>query len=138
MDCGPARSVSTYLGKNHHLVGLEAPFTVFVRGTSFCIDIPIIFKIFLCLVPLLGLISRKFEPIRLSLELVLKVWSKSYFKLLILSNHDFIPPTFSIFHLDMSQLNFNNFWTDWATNLGLDSKFVPFQAIFEYDVIALR
>ena len=29
MDCGPARSVSTsYLGKNHHLVGLEAPVTL--------------------------------------------------------------------------------------------------------------
>ena len=44
----------------------------------------------------------------------------------------------SIFCLNMSQLNLNNFWTDWATELGLDSKWAPFQAVSEYDIIALR
>ena len=42
------------------------------------------------------------------------------------------------FWFDMSQLNLNNFWTDRATELRLDSKVAFFQAISEYDFIALR
>ena len=35
MDCGPSRSVSTsYLGKNHHLVGLELP-SPFAKSLNF-------------------------------------------------------------------------------------------------------
>ena len=44
----------------------------------------------------------------------------------------------STFCFDMSQLNFNNFWTDWAMEPGLDSKDASFRAVSEYDFIELR
>ena len=44
----------------------------------------------------------------------------------------------AIFRVDMSQLNLNNFWTDRATELRLDSKDAFFQAVSEYDVGAFR
>ena len=44
----------------------------------------------------------------------------------------------AIFGFDMSQVNLNNFWTDRATVLSLDSKDAPFQAVSEYVCIAFR
>ena len=44
----------------------------------------------------------------------------------------------STFSFDMSQLNFNNFWTDWATEPGLDTKDASFRAVSEYDFSELR
>ena len=42
------------------------------------------------------------------------------------------------FWFDMSQLNLNNFWTDRATELRLDSKVAFFQAVSEYAFSAFR
>ena len=44
----------------------------------------------------------------------------------------------AIFRFDMSQLNLNNFQTDRATGLCLDSKDAPFQAVSEFDFIGFR
>ena len=44
----------------------------------------------------------------------------------------------AIFRFDMSQLNLNNFQTDRATGLCLDSKDAPFQTVSEFDFIGFR
>ena len=42
----------------------------------------------------------------------------------------------TVFCFDMSQQNFDNFWTDWVTELRLDSNEASFQAVFEYVFIS--
>ena len=95
---------------------------------------------FLSYKSLLGLKSSIFKaPFQPSLELLSNAEGKSFFSFRFLKVKDSMKISLhAIFQFDMSQLNLNNFQTDRATWLCLDSKDAPFQAVSEFDFIGFR